>query len=321
MHRVTAWVVRLSVAGACAASASHARAGVEYRLDDGTAELAVGWGDREDGDGATSFFFANRFAAAPGGEMITSISVAYGSPDGNGSGFVTAGRPVTLILFRDQAGGETPDRPVLLRSAAATVASPGTDTFVTVPITPTAVSGNFFVGVHASPTGVNDEFPIAFDRTDPQGRSFAAFFNDPVPTEQLSALTYDPDNTTSDPITPDSNRFLGVVNGNFLVRAAGSLPGDANDDDVVNLADFGVLRQNFGRSGAGVGWGSGDFDGSGTVNLADFGILRANFGRTAAPAAAAFATVPEPSAAAGLIVLALAGTRRRARRRHRHGIR
>ena len=109
-----------------------------------------------------------------------------------------------------------------------------------------------------------------------------------------------------------------LVPGQFL-NARGpsaSLPGDANFDGSVNLADFGILRQNFGLSGA--GWGSADFDASGTVDIADFGILRANFGRTddaAAAAAAAFATIPEPAAAAGLLTLAAAGARLPARRR------
>ena len=103
-----------------------------------------------------------------------------------------------------------------------------------------------------------------------------------------------------------------------LSPVAASLPGDANFDDTVDLADFGILRQNFGRSGAGVGWGSGDFDGSGAVNLADFGILRANFGKgdtaAAAAAAAAFATIPEPASVGllGLGGLALLACRRRA---------
>jgi hypothetical protein len=58
------------------------------------------------------------------------------------------------------------------------------------------------------------------------------------------------------------------------------LAGDANGDGIVNLADFGILRANFGRTDA--LFSQGDFTGDGIVNLADFGILRANFGNTAA---------------------------------------
>jgi hypothetical protein len=92
----------------------------------------------------------------------------------------------------------------------------------------------------------------------------------------------------------------------------GRTPGDANGDFDVNLADFGVLRANFGRSGI-IGFSNGDFNGDGTVDLADFGILRANFGNTANLAAidAWRATVPEPAALALLAATPLLLLRRR----------
>ncbi len=65
-----------------------------------------------------------------------------------------------------------------------------------------------------------------------------------------------------------------------------ALDGDANRDRAVNLADFGVLRGNFGASG---GFRQGDFNNDGVINLADFGILRGNFGTTLTPPASLFA--------------------------------
>jgi hypothetical protein len=56
--------------------------------------------------------------------------------------------------------------------------------------------------------------------------------------------------------------------------------GDANDDNQVDLADFGLVGSTFASSGfaAGTpGWSS-DFNGDGKVNLADFGLLQSNFG-------------------------------------------
>ncbi|MEM7806780.1 MAG: dockerin type I domain-containing protein [Planctomycetota bacterium] len=83
------------------------------------------------------------------------------------------------------------------------------------------------------------------------------------------------------------------------------LPGDANADGTVDLADFGLLRANFGSSGAEVGFRDGDFNQDGSVDLADFGLLRANFGGSSSDVAALDAwyvtVVPEPS------TLALAG--------------
>ncbi len=98
----------------------------------------------------------------------------------------------------------------------------------------------------------------------------------------------------------------------FTVADLDRLPGDANFDGIVNLADFGRLRAGFGEFND---WFNGDFTGDGIVNLADFGILRANFGQTAQLQVldAWYATViPEPSAAtfaAGLLLLARRGRR------------
>ena len=55
------------------------------------------------------------------------------------------------------------------------------------------------------------------------------------------------------------------------------LAGDANRDRVVDLADFVVLRNNFGGAGL---FSEGDFNYDGQVDLSDFVILRNNFGQS-----------------------------------------
>jgi plastocyanin len=72
-------------------------------------------------------------------------------------------------------------------------------------------------------------------------------------------------------------------------------PGDANADFVVDLSDFGILKNGF---GSGTTRAQGDFTHDGTVDLSDFGVLKENFGRSTA-------AVPEPSGAA-LALLACA---------------
>lgn len=74
--------------------------------------------------------------------------------------------------------------------------------------------------------------------------------------------------------------------------------GDANGDGAVDLADFGVLKANFGE---GTTRAQGDFDGNQVIDLVDFGILKANFGTSGTVMA------PEPSGLAlgGLALLTL----------------
>ncbi len=87
---------------------------------------------------------------------------------------------------------------------------------------------------------------------------------------------------------------------------------DADGDGQVNLADFGILRANFGTM---AGYDFGDFTGDGIVNLADFGVLRANFGASSAADLALLdawaATVPEPATMALFPAAALLLRRRR----------
>ena len=95
----------------------------------------------------------------------------------------------------------------------------------------------------------------------------------------------------------------------------GWVQGDANDDGAVTIADFAILRANFGADKLVGAWDLGDFDLDGAVTIADFALLRANFG-TATPGEAAAmdawaASVPEPASLAPLAAAGLALARRR----------
>ncbi|MEM7807297.1 MAG: dockerin type I domain-containing protein [Planctomycetota bacterium] len=116
------------------------------------------------------------------------------------------------------------------------------------------------------------------------------------------------------PIVEDSVLFAGSSFAPGLLSQF-RLPGDANGDGMVDLADFGILRANFGSPSAFLTFNEADFNGDGVVDLADFGILRSNFGSSAAGDIALLdawvATVPEPASAALVGLAGLAALRRR----------
>ncbi len=148
--------------------------------------------------------------------------------------------------------------------------------------------------------------------------------------------------TTSAPITIGAGTYsIGYADGADNVVAgllsgelevAYTLAGDANLDGKVDSADFGILADNYGASGA--VWDEGDFNYDGKVDSADFGILAVNYGQSAgsnadvvtaadwsalnafaAANAITLSDVPEPTFL-GLSMLAAAGIlSRRSRRR------
>ncbi|MBH05824.1 MAG: hypothetical protein CMJ20_05835 [Phycisphaeraceae bacterium] len=79
----------------------------------------------------------------------------------------------------------------------------------------------------------------------------------------------------------------------MLVIEFGSyaIPGDANSDGIVDVADLGVVGANFGSVNAAAG--DGDFNGDGQVDVADLGIVGANW--TAAATGSTTTLVPEPT--------------------------
>ncbi len=139
-----------------------------------------------------------------------------------------------------------------------------------------------------------------------------------MPTEQLSLGLA---------VTPGSSPDLGfefrradtgaIIPGLIEFVTGGGVPGDFNDDSVVDLADYTVWRDNLGAADDSAISGNGD--GTPGVTQADYLVWKQSFGSPGSAAAgslAASATVPEPSALllAGLAVLVCRGLGRRAPR-------
>ena len=88
-----------------------------------------------------------------------------------------------------------------------------------------------------------------------------------------------------------------------------SLLGDANNDGVVDAADYITVKQNFGMT-SGAKWSDGNFTSGGTVDWDDLQILMASFSTRSIGEAPA---VPEPATLGLLAIGALALLRRRQR--------
>jgi Dockerin type I domain len=60
--------------------------------------------------------------------------------------------------------------------------------------------------------------------------------------------------------------------------------GDCNNDNVVNVVDFAILKNSFGKTAGQAGYDDrAEFTGDAVVNAVDFTLLRDNFGHDGAP--------------------------------------
>ena len=77
-----------------------------------------------------------------------------------------------------------------------------------------------------------------------------------------------------------TSKKLGVLvgSGGTAVNFGTLKEGDANNDDVVDVSDFSILRTTFLKSCGAAGFdGRADFNGDCIVDISDFSLLRTNF--------------------------------------------
>ncbi|TWT36085.1 hypothetical protein KOR34_09840 [Posidoniimonas corsicana] len=193
-------------------ASSSLSAGVLYRADDGGAEMVRGGPAGFDG------LLGNLFSAQPGGEVITAIQVAWGTP--LNPGHAPADTPVEVLLYDDPNNDGLLNDLVLLSSGAGVISSPDSNTFVNYPLAPTRVQGTFFAAVIVRdlPGGPS---PIATDQGDFQGVTFTQLSPD-IDTSAISPMFSFP-----------------MTDGNAMVRAVG-VP-EPLSASIVLLAGASVL--------------------------------------------------------------------------------
>ena len=128
-----------------------------YTLDDGIPENSIGLSSGAD------LVWLNAFQAQEGATTITAIASAFGSS-------VSAGDAAEFLLYNDPDDDGNPDDATLLARVSTQREASGNDLQVE-PVTPTTVSGVFFVGVFVPST----TFAAPLDETDSQGASWFGF--------------------------------------------------------------------------------------------------------------------------------------------------
>ncbi len=209
-------------AGCCVALAASAVGQVQYVLDDGVAET----------ESSLSAFSAqtiwgNVFEAQPGGELITEVSVVFGSA-------IAPGRAIRVGIWNDPNNdGDMLDGELL--SVTDHVVQQGfvdSSTFEAFSVPSVAVSGNFFAAIIAD----IDQGEAAF-------RQDFNLINGPVNTGFESWTFYDPigsgNTDLGASLGPNNNGDFGV--GTWAVRATGiPAPGVVA---LIGLAGVGAARR------------------------------------------------------------------------------
>ena len=180
-----------------------------YIIDDGTQENSLGL--TAGGD----IMWLNYFTATAGCELINTISLTWG--------LMPNGGICRVILYDDPNDDGNPIDAVYLTEASTTVANAYTNIFTTVSITPTPVSGGFFVAAlyQFQPAG---EYPASFDSDPP-------FHRNSWVSGAGTGGAFDVNNLSNNDIGLLLIDDIGYP-GNFLLRAEGS----ANNVPLSNWA-------------------------------------------------------------------------------------
>ncbi len=190
-------MIRAALALLLLAAAADAQT-VTYQYDRGTGSQNIGPPSTFDPD----MLWGNYYLRQPGGEAITSVTVAFGNT------FPSRANPVTIWVLSDADGDGDPRNAVSVASALLPGPIVGT-TPITVPIPPTLVGAGFFVGASVELLGGQDR-PARLDAGASSLVNSWIFYADSIAAVIDSLGT-----------APYGARINPPFPGAFLVRATG----------------------------------------------------------------------------------------------------
>jgi hypothetical protein len=99
------------------------------------------------------------------------------------------------------------------------------------------------------------------------------------PDAVLKTLATDPPGFLANSGTVALSGALSTSQEMGLMRA-----GDCNNDNIINISDFNILKNSFGRASGSPGYDNrADFNGDSVVNIQDFNLQKGNFGIPGSP--------------------------------------
>ncbi|MGH7241898.1 MAG: hypothetical protein ACREJD_00590 [Phycisphaerales bacterium] len=215
--------LRVSVLAA-ASLASAASMGATYKLDDGVGSNSLG------PSFACEFMWGNIYDVQPGAEVISTISVAFGTLG------TPEARPVRVYLYQMVTANDPTDA-VLVATATGLSGLPRTNTFLDYPITPTMVHGQFFAAASMEVFGDATVIPARYDKDGAASSALSWFFG---------ADSYLDMPLSQAPFSGSMNN--NIIQGVFMVRATGVAPpcgGDLNSDGKVDDSDFVLFAEAY----------------------------------------------------------------------------
>ena len=139
-----------------------------------------------------------------------------------------------------------------------------------------------------------------------------AINGDPLADEGLRYVTDGDSPLASTAISGLGNAFSTSISGRtmqlFVLPALDVLPGDFNNDNIVDAADYTVWRDNQGASGL-APYEAGDATGDGSVTIEDYHVWRSHYGQSTVnppPFSPVNGAVPEATALTMLLLIGMA---------------